>query len=273
MVSAVLMTTTTTDVMWSAALGDAESAASRDPLMRGLLDALVLRHESFEDALPGIFAYALGGELAGIPLSEIAAEAIHADPFIATAARADIAAVVERDPACHRELEPLLYFKGFQGLLAYRVAHHLWNAERHDLALLLQSLISRKLTIDIHPAARLGRGVMIDHGHGVVIGQTAVVGDDVSILHGVTLGGNGKEDGDRHPKIGAGVLIGARASILGNISVGRCSRVAAGSVVLQDVPPCKTVAGVPARIVGDAGCNNPARNMDHRIEGCGGEAG
>lgn len=271
MANAVLMTTTTADAMWSAVLEDAERAAARDPLMRGLLDALVLRHERIDDALPEVFAHALGKELAGIPMATIAAEAMRADPSITAAARADIAAVVERDPACHRELEPLLYFKGFQGLLAYRVAHHLWNAERRDLALLLQSLISRKLTIDIHPAARLGRGVMIDHGHGVVIGQTAVVGDGVSILHGVTLGGNGKEDGDRHPKIGADVLIGARASILGNITVGRCSRVAAGSVVLQDVPPCKTVAGVPAKIVGDAGCNNPARNMDHRIEGCGGE--
>jgi serine O-acetyltransferase len=181
------------------------------------------------------------------------------------AARADIVAVRERDPACHRYIDPVLFFKGFQAIMTHRVAHWLWREGRRDLALYLQMRMSEVFTVDIHPGARLGKGIMIDHAHAIVIGETAVVGDDVSMLHAVTLGGTGKEDGDRHPKIGNGVLIGAGAKILGNIKVGACSRIASGSVVLTDVPSCKTVAGVPARVVGDAGCSSPSRSMDHIV--------
>ena len=178
------------------------------------------------------------------------------------AARADLVAVYERDPACHRMLQPIMYFKGYQAVQAYRIGHHLWKTGNLDLAYFVQMRVSEIFGIDIHPAARLGRGIMIDHAHSIVIGETAVVGDNVSMLHSVTLGGTGKEEEDRHPKIGDGVLIGAGAKVLGNIRVGNCSRIAAGSVVLHEVPPCKTVAGVPARIVGEAGCDQPATSMD-----------
>jgi len=170
--------------------------------------------------------------------------------------------VFERDPACHRLMQPLLYFKGYQAIQSYRLGHWLWQQGRKDLAYFIQMRVSEMFGVDIHPAARIGRGIMVDHAHSIVIGETAVVGDNVSMLHSVTLGGTGKEDDDRHPKIGNGVMIGAGAKVLGNIRVGNCSRIAAGSVVLEEVPPCTTVAGVPARIVGSAGCDQPSISMD-----------
>ena len=154
---------------------------------------------------------------------------------------------------------------------AYRVGHWLWTRGRRDLAYLIQARVSEVFGVDIHPAATIGKGLMIDHAHSIVVGETASIGDNVSMLHSVTLGGTGKEDDDRHPKIGDGVLIGAGAKVLGNIKVGNCSRIAAGSVVLQEVPPCKTVAGVPAKIVGEAGCEQPALTMDQILNGCPGE--
>jgi serine O-acetyltransferase len=170
--------------------------------------------------------------------------------------------VADRDPACLRLIEPLLYFKGFHALQCHRLAHALWKAGRRDFALWLQSRASEVFQTDINPAARIGKGIFLDHATGLVVGQTCVIEDDVSILHGVTLGGTGKERGDRHPKIRKGVLIGAGAKIIGNIEVGHCARIAAGSVVLSPVPHNKTVAGVPARVVGEAGCAEPARSMD-----------
>ena len=195
-------------------------------------------------------------------LREIAEEAYADDPRIVDAARADLAAIYERDPACHRLLQPILYFKGYQAVQSYRVAHWLWTKGRYDLAYFMQMRISEIFGVDIHPNAKIGKGIMIDHAHSIVIGETAVVGDNVSMLHSVTLGGTGKEDEDRHPKVEDGVLIGAGAKVLGNIRIGHCSRIAAGSVVLKDVPPCKTVAGVPAKIVGEAGCDNPSVSMN-----------
>lgn len=164
-------------------------------------------------------------------------------------------------------IQPLLYFKGYQALQAYRVGHWLWKRGRKDMAYFFQTRVSEVFGVDIHPAARIGKGIMIDHAHSIVIGETAVVGNNVSMLHSVTLGGTGKEEEDRHPKIGDGVLIGAGAKVLGNIRVGNCSRIAAGSVVLEEVPPKTTVAGVPARIVGTAGCSQPSVAMDHRFPG------
>ena len=159
-------------------------------------------------------------------------------------------------------IQPLLFFKGFQAIQSYRLGHWLWKQGRLDLAYFMQMRISEVFGVDIHPAARIGKGIMIDHAHSIVIGETAVVGDNVSMLHSVTLGGTGKEHDDRHPKIQDGVLIGAGAKVLGNIVIGHCSRIAAGSVVLEAVPPMKTVAGVPARIVGEAGCAQPSIAMD-----------
>lgn len=180
--------------------------------------------------------------------------------------RADLHAVSERDSACCSQVTPLLYFKGFHALQAYRVAHWLWQQGRKSLALFLQNRISAVFAVDIHPAARIGKGIMFDHATGIVIGETAVVGDMVSIMQSVTLGGTGKEAGDRHPKVSNGVLIGAGAKILGNITVGECAKVGAGSVVLKDVPARAVVAGVPAKIIGDNLCGQPAQEMDHHID-------
>ncbi len=255
------------DPVWVQVRSGAQELVEREPLMASLAHAVVLHHDSFEDALGYRLAQKLANpEMSELLLREIAAEAFADSNDIVDAARADVVAVFDRDPACHSYLQPILYFKGFQALQAYRIAHSLWLRGRRDLAYFIQMRTSEVFGVDIHPGALIGRGVMIDHAHSIVIGETAVVGDDVSMLHSVTLGGTGKEDGDRHPKIGRGVLLGAGAAVLGNISIGECSRVASGSVVLQDVPPCKTVAGVPARIVGDAGCSHPSHSMDHRID-------
>ena len=254
------------DPVWQRIRDEAEAAVAQEPLLGGLVHAHVLHHDTLERALAFRFAAQLATpELSAQVLREIA-DAAHADdPGLGAAARADLVAVEDRDAACHRLIEPLLYFKGFQALQAYRVAHWLWRDGRRDFAFLVQARMSELFSIDIHPAARIGRGLMIDHAHAIVIGETSVVGDNVSMLHSVTLGGTGKSDGDRHPKIGDGVLIGAGAKVLGNITVGPCARIAAGSVVLADVPGCKTVAGVPARIVGEAGCDQPARSMDQLL--------
>jgi serine O-acetyltransferase len=233
------------------------------------LHATILHHDKIEDALAYHLAQKLGhGDLPALQLREVAREAYAADPQLAVQAARDMRVVRERDPACRTYLQPFLYFKGYGGLQAYRVAHWLWKQEREILAYHLQSRVSELFAVDIHPAAIIGSGVFIDHAHGIVIGETAVVEDDVSMLHSVTLGGTGKEAGDRHPKIRRGVMIGAGAKVLGNIEVGADARIAAGSVVLEDVPPRCTVAGVPARPVGGA-CGQgvtPAEAMDQRIE-------
>ncbi|MBN2631734.1 MAG: serine O-acetyltransferase [Rhodobacteraceae bacterium] len=251
------------DPVWSRVCDEAEDAIRADPLLGGMIHSSLLHHATMEQALAYRFSFKLASpEMGEQILREIADQAYKDDPALAAAARADLMAVVDRDPACHRYLQPILFFKGYQAVQAYRVGHWLWQQGRIDLAYFVQMRVSEAFGVDIHPGARIGRGLMIDHAHSIVIGETAVVGDDVSMLHSVTLGGTGKEDGDRHPKIGDGVLIGAGAKVLGNIHVGSSSRIAAGSVVLHDVPRCVTVAGVPARMVGEAGCSNPALTMD-----------
>jgi serine O-acetyltransferase len=254
------------DPVWIQIAQEARAAIADEPLLGGLIHSSVLHHGSFESAL----AYRISLKLASpeMPeqiLREICDKALAAESAIGLAARADIVAVRDRDPACDRFLLPLLFFKGYQAVQCYRIAHWLWREGRRDLARFFQMRSSEVFGVDIHPAARIGKGIMIDHAHSIVIGETAVVGDNVSMLHSVTLGGTGKEEEDRHPKIGDGVLIGAGAKVLGNIRVGHCSRIAAGSVVLQEVPPCKTVAGVPARIVGEAGCDQPSVSMDQLL--------
>lgn len=257
---------TPVDPVWQRICREAHEAVAAEPLLGGLIHSSLLHHATLERALAYRFSLKLAsGEMSEQILREIADEAYAAEPDLGAAARADVMAVYDRDPACHRYVQPILYFKGYQAIQAYRVGHWLWQRGRFDLAYFVQMRVSEVFGVDIHPAARVGRGIMIDHAHSIVIGETAVVGDNVSMLHSVTLGGTGKEDGDRHPKIGNGVLIGAGAKVLGNITIGHCSRIAAGSVVLADVPPCKTVAGVPARIVGEAGCAQPSVSMDHRI--------
>lgn len=254
------------DPLWQRICTDAEEAIAAEPLMGGLIHQSVLHHPSLERALSYRVSLKLAsGEMSEQILREIADEAYAAEPALADAARADLAAVYERDPACHRLIQALLYFKGFQAIQCYRIGNWLWRQGRHDLAYFFQMRVSEMFGVDIHPNATIGKGIMIDHAHSIVVGETARVGDNVSMLHSVTLGGTGKEDQDRHPKIGDGVLIGAGAKVLGNIKVGNCSRVAAGSVVLQEVPPCKTVAGVPAKVVGEAGCDQPSVSMDQLI--------
>ncbi|OOY12604.1 serine O-acetyltransferase [Thioclava marina] len=254
------------DPVWTRLCDEARAAVRDEPLLGALIHAGLLHHPSLERALAYRFSMKLAsGEMSEQILREIADEAYRADPDLGQAARADLVAVLERDPACHRLLQPLLFFKGFQALQAYRVAHWLYANGRRDMAYFVQMRASELFGVDIHPGARIGRGIMMDHAHSIVIGETAVVGDNVSMLHSVTLGGTGKEDEDRHPKIGNGVLIGAGAKVLGNIKVGDNSRIAAGSVVLSEVPCCKTVAGVPAKIVGDAGCDRPASEMDQLL--------
>ena len=254
------------DPVWDRILREAEEAIVAEPLLGGVIHGCVLHHKSLEAAL----AYRMSHKLASSEMSEqilreIADEAYRSDPSLGAAARADIVAVTDRDPACHRFIQPLLYFKGFQAVQAYRLGHWLWQQGRRDFAYFIQMRTSELFGVDIHPNARIGQGIMIDHAHSIVIGETAVVGDNVSMLHSVTLGGTGKEEEDRHPKIGDGVLIGAGAKVLGNIRVGHCSRIAAGSVVLHEVPDCTTVAGVPAKVVGEAGCAQPSISMDQLL--------
>lgn len=261
-----LKTVTSVDPIWHRITEEARTAVAEEPLMGGFIHACILHHTSIERALSyRISAKLASNEMSMMVIHEIVEGAYADAPQLVEAARTDLMAVFERDPACHRLLQPVLYFKGYQAMQGYRVAHWLWQTGKEDLAFFFQMRISEIFGVDIHPGARIGKGIMIDHAHSIVIGETAVVGDNVSMLHSVTLGGTGKEEQDRHPKIGDGVLIGAGAKVLGNILVGNCSRIAAGSVVLEDVPPCKTVAGIPARIVGEAGCEQPAVSMDHML--------
>ncbi|MEO1950204.1 serine O-acetyltransferase [Thioclava sediminum] len=256
----------TVDPVWTQICDEARAAVRDEPLLGSLIHAGLLHHPTLERALAYRFSMKLASaEMSEQLLREIAEEAFAADPALGQAARADLVAVHERDPACHRLIQPLLFFKGFQALQSYRIAHWLFTNGRRDMAYFVQMRTSELFGVDIHPGAKIGRGIMMDHAHSIVIGETAVVGDNVSMLHSVTLGGTGKEDEERHPKIGNGVLIGAGAKVLGNIHVGDYSRIAAGSVVLEDVPCCKTVAGVPAKIVGEAGCDRPAREMDQLL--------
>lgn len=258
----------TCDPIWDRVRAEAEEIMKKEPALAAFVLESVLNHDSFEDAVSFRVASRLDHNALGSQfITHAFREALAATPAIGEAFRADLSAVYDRDPACHRFVEPLLYFKGYHALQGYRLGHWLWTRGRQDFALYLQSRISSVFSIDIHPAARIGRGIFIDHGHSMVIGETAVVEDEVSLLHGVTLGGTGKETGDRHPKVRYGVLIGAGAKVLGNIDVGACSRVAAGSVVLKDVPAQSTVAGVPARVVGQAGCSEPALSMNQMIDG------
>lgn len=255
------------DPIWQSVRAEAEDVMSAERALGGFIYATVLAHERLEDSICHRLAQRLNhADVDAGLIGQIFADVLRQRPDIGRCFRADLAAVYDRDPACHRYIEPLLYFKGFHALVTHRFAHALWIDGRKDFALYLQSQSSRIFGVDIHPAARIGRGLMFDHATGIVVGETAVIGDHCSLLHGVTLGGSGKESGDRHPKIGDNVMIGAGAKVLGNISIGNCCRVAAGSVVLQDVPPQSTVAGVPARIVGPAGCPEPARNMDQRLQ-------
>ncbi|MGA8172451.1 MAG: serine O-acetyltransferase [Methylocystis sp.] len=252
--------------VWLHMREEANAALALEPALAPLLVGSILNRASLADAIVRRVSAKLGSP--AVPAEMIAdafEAAVAAEPTLVDAFRADLAAIVERDPACVRLIEPFLYFKGFHAIEGHRLAHWLWRRGRTDFALYLQSRGSEVFQTDIHPAAPFGHGIFLDHATGLVVGETAVVDDDVSILQNVTLGGTGKESGDRHPKVRRGVLIGAGAKILGNIEIGACTRVAAGSVVLQSAPRNVTVAGVPAKVVGVAGCAEPARDMDQLL--------
>lgn len=252
--------------VWAALRNEAERTARTEPALASLVNAIILSHDNLRDALSYALAHKLGDqELRAMSLRELAMEAYRASPGLVDTAEADLKAVFERDPACKGYVQPFLFFKGFQALQTQRIAHWLWSQGRETMAFYLQSRMSEIFQVDIHPATRIGSGVFIDHGTGIVIGETAVIGDDVSLLQGVTLGGTGAERGDRHPKIGRGVLLGAGAKVLGNIQIGDYAKVASGSVVLKPVPAHCTAAGVPARLVNCPTGEEPARSMDHTL--------
>jgi len=254
------------DPLWNTMRLHAEKVYDAEVALRPPIKEWVLDHHDFRHALAARLASRFSphdrhdGRMRGV-----IEEAALADPTVAASARRDLEAILERDPACDSLLTPFLWFKGYHAVTGQRVAHHFWKQDRRQLAFWLQSVMSVMLGTDIHPAARIGSGVLLDHATGFVVGETALIEDDVSILHEVTLGGTGKARGDRHPKVRRGVLIGAGAKLLGNIEIGVGAKIGAGSVVLRDVPPHTSVAGVPAVIVGKAAFDNPAMYMDHSI--------
>lgn len=253
--------------IWDRIREEAARDALREPALASFLYTVVLSHKRLEDALSYILASKLGCQaVSALTLRDLMDAVFTADATVREAVLADLQAVVTRDPACRGYTTPLLFFKGFHALQCYRVAHYYWVHDRIPLALFLQSRISEVFAVDIHPGARIGKGILFDHATSVVIGETTVIDDDFSMLHEVTLGGTGKAGGDRHPKIGRGVMIGAGAKVLGNIVIGEGAKVGAGSVVLEDVPPHSTVAGVPARLVGYPMHTFPALEMDQRID-------
>ncbi|GMI35793.1 hypothetical protein TrRE_jg8107, partial [Triparma retinervis] len=239
------------DPVWSQLASEAQSQASGEPLLVSFLYSTILNHNSLESALAFHLANRLASpSMISTQVQSLILSAFAASPSISTAIRADILAVASRDPACTSLVDVVLYFKGFHALVTQRVARHLWHTGKENIASYLQSQMSQVFQIDIHPGASLGSGIMLDHGTGIVIGETAVVGDNCSILHHVTLGGSGKKDVDRHPKIGNGVLIGAGCSVLGNIRVGDNVQIGAGSLVISPIPQDSVVVGVPAKVIG-----------------------
>ena len=258
------------DPVWDAIRANAKAVMADEPALTSMVMAHVLNHTSFDAALVSRLSERLGdGDVSSELIRQAFQDALLFRPEIANEARADLAATLERDPAAHRAIVPFLYFKGYQAIQTHRFANALWLAGRKDFALHLQSRSSQVFQVDINPNCRVGKGIMLDHATGFVAGETAVIGDNCSILQGVTLGGTGKADEDRHPKIGNGVLIGAGAKVLGNIRIGDCARIGAGSVVVKDVPPRVTVVGVPARIIGEAGAAQPASVMDQMVDSTG----
>lgn len=261
------LTPVQTEDLWQTIRQETEIAAQNEPILASFLHLTVLRHHSFAHML----AFHLSTKMCSAVmdarvLGEIYLTALTEDQSIVNAAMTDIVAYYERDPACHTYSLPLLYYKGFHAIQTHRINHRLWLQDRKTLAYFLQNRASEVFGVDIHPAAVMGQGIMIDHGTGVVIGETAVLGNHISLLHGVTLGGSGKESGDRHPKIDNGVLIGANASVLGNIHIHCCAKIGANSVVLEDVPAHTTVAGVPAQPVRTSlDHQTPAHEMDQRL--------
>lgn len=252
--------------LWDAITEEAEKEVIAEPVLAGFYHANILGHQSLCSALAYLLSRKLYDDaVPAVTFRLVIEEVFREAPEILKAVCADIAAVRTRDPAIDKHSTVLLYLKGFHAIQAYRVAHHMWKQGRQSMALYIQSRVSSVLQVDIHPAAQIGHGVMFDHATGIVVGETSVIENDVSILQSVTLGGTGKECGDRHPKIREGVMIAAGAKIFGNIEIGAGAKVGGGSVVLDNVPSHTTVVGVPAREVGHPQCEKPALDMDQNI--------
>ena len=237
-----------------------------DPFLRCLLDELVLAHETSAQIVGAVLARRLGAGRVEAALHDLLLQVLAEDAQVLPAFEADLDAVTMRDPACRSALHALLHLKGFQALQLHRAAHSLWQRQRDGAALWLAGQTALALGVDIHPAVPVGHGVLLDHASGIVIGETATIDSDVCILHGVTLGATGKQRGDRHPKVRRGAVLGAGATVLGNIEIGAMSRVGAGSVVLAPVPPHATVAGVPATVVRRR--DDDARARDRGVTTC-----
>ncbi len=261
-------TTGLAEKVWKDILAAATAAAEAEPKLMGMLDDVVLSRGSLGNGVAVRLARKLSRrDMGRDDLEPLIRTLLKQNPIIVECMAADLQAVVDRDAACHNALEPLLFFKGFHALATYRVAHQLWQEGRHLLALQFQSVGSEVFGVDIHPAAQIGCGILLDHGTGCVVGETAIIENCVSMLHEVTLGGTGKEKGGaRHPIVRSGVLIGAGAKVLGRVEIGECAKVAASSVVLTDVAPHVTVAGVPAQPVGSVGPESPADGMCQCLE-------
>lgn len=254
------------DALWQKILQEAQSTMDKEPSTVSMMQRMILRHSHLPAALSAVLATRLEDSMiSAVELDTLFLSEFSRHPSITHAAALDLQAVTERDPACNSLLEPLLFFKGFQALQAHRVAHQLWKEDRKFLALMLQSIVSTNFAVDIHPAAKIGHGILLDHATDFVVGETAVIGDNVSILHGVSLGGNGKDKGDRHPKVAEGVMIGAHAQLLGNIRIGKGAKIGAGAVVLENVPAHTTYAGVPAIKVGRTSESIPALEMQQNF--------
>ncbi|OMO83402.1 hypothetical protein COLO4_22536 [Corchorus olitorius] len=252
------------DPIWVAVRDEAKLEAEKEPILSSFLYASIVAHDCLEQALGFVLANRLQNPtLLATQLMDIFSDVMMHDRGIQRSIRLDLQAFVDRDPACLSYSSALLYLKGYHSLQSYRVSHALWKRGRKVLALALQSRISEVFGIDIHPAAKIGDGILLDHGTGVVIGETAVVGNRVSLMHGVTLGGTGKEIGDRHPKVGDGALLGACVTVLGNIKIGEGAMVAASSLVLKHVPPHSMVAGTPAQVIGSMDEQDPSLTMNH----------
>jgi serine O-acetyltransferase len=258
------------DPVWARIRREAEVVVRQEPELSSFIYSSVLHHDNLEQVVVHRIAQRLDHpDVSGELIRQAYWDALEHTPALGDIFRADIVAIYDRDPATNRFIEPVLYYKGFHAIQTHRLSHWLWGKGRKDFAYYLQSRASAVFNCDIHPAARIGRGIFLDHASGLVVGETAAIDDDVSMLHDVTLGGTGNEAGDRHPKIGRGVMIGAGAKILGNIEVGHCARIAAGSVVVKPVPHNTTVAGVPAKVIGESGCAEPSRTMDQMLNDLG----
>ena len=255
------------DKIWEKINFESIEIRKKEPILNCFIDKKISNHNSLKECISYLVADNLKCSFIELrEIKKITDFALDSDKKIISSTVEDILANFDRDPACTRHINPILYYKGFQALQCYRVANFYSKKGELDLAYFIQMLVSNKFSVDIHPFATIGKGILMDHAHGIVIGETAKIGDNVSLLHSVTLGGTGKEEGDRHPKIGNGVLLGAGAKVLGNIKIGDCAKVASGSVVLTDVPERKTVAGIPAKIVGEIPKEIlPSKSMNHEI--------